>query len=202
MPDARLGISKLMPDKGRAALRAGTLGALALLFAALPGIGAALGSAWSEREFARFRLLPGTTAPDGSGQVLIGLEVELASGWQFYSNEPGAFGVAPIFDWSESRNLARASVHWPRPTAYVYSIDPPITTRGYKGSLLLPIVLEAARAGEASDLRLVLEYAVCNEFCVLDRVALSLTLPAGPGDATPDGARLRSALAGARVDAR
>ncbi len=168
----------------------------------LHGPASAAGSEWTEREFASFRLLPGTTAVETSGDLLIGLEVELAPGWQFYSEDPGEFGVAPRFDWSASRNLAKASLHWPQPTAYVYSSDPPISTLGYKGAFLLPVVLVAERAGESLDLRLALEYAVCEEFCVVDTVELRLALPPGPGEATRHAARLRRTLAAAQASAR
>ena len=173
---------------------------LPLLFAACLWPAAAPGSDWTEREFASFRLLPGTTAVADSRDLLVGLEIELAPGWQLYSEDPGEFGVPPVLDWSASRNLAKAAVFWPAPTAYVYSTDPPIRTLGYKGSLLVPLALEAAAAGEAFDLRLALEYAVCEEFCIVDTVELRLALPPGPGAPTRHAARLRQALAAAKAD--
>jgi len=165
-----------------------------LLLALLHRPEAVAGSEWTEREFASFRLLPGTTAVEASRNLLIGLEVELAPGWQFYSEAPGEYGVAPHFDWSASRNLVEATLHWPAPTAYVYSSDPPISTLGYKGSLLLPVALVAERAGEAFELRLALEYAVCEEFCIVDTVELRLALPPGRAEATRHHARLEQAL--------
>lgn len=173
-----------------------------LLLAVVQRPEAAVGSEWKERAFARFRLLPGTTAVEASRDLLLGLEIELAPGWQFYSENPGEYGVAPHFDWSASRNLAEAAIHWPAPTAYVYSSDPPISTLGYKGALLLPLALVAERAGEALDLRLALDYAVCEEFCIVDSVELRLTLPPGRAQATRHAARLRQALAAALASAR
>ncbi len=149
---------------------------------------------WSKREFAKFRLLPNPPAVDNSAKVLIGLEINLASGWQFYSKNPGAYGIAPKFDWSPSRNLSSASVHWPEPTPYVYSTKPPVSTLGYKGSVLLPIVLEAEKVGRGFDLRLILEYAVCEDYCVIDTVDVRLGLPAGRGKASPHSERLKQAL--------
>ena len=171
-----------------------------LLLALLHRPEAAAGAEWTEREFASFRLLPGTTAVEATRDLLVGLEVALAPGWQFYSETPGEYGVAPTFDWSASRNLAEASLHWPAPTAYAYSGDPPIRTLGYKGSLLLPVALVADRADEAFELRLALEYAVCEEFCIVDTVELHLDLPPGRAEATPHSARLRQALAAAKAN--
>ena len=166
----------------------------------LPRPGAAVGSEWTEREFASFRLLSGTTAVEAARELLVGLEVELAPGWQFYAENPGDYGVAPRFDWSASRNLSQASIHWPAPTAYTYGSDPAIRTLGYKDAVLLPVAVVMERAGEAIELRLVLEYAVCKEFCIVDTVELRLALPPGPAEPTRDHARLRRALAAAMAD--
>lgn len=157
---------------------------------------------WTKREFASFRFLPTTTAVEGSGELLVGLEVELAEGWQFYTENPGEYGVAPVFRWSGAWNLARVTLHWPKPRKFLYSSDPPVSTLGYKGSLLLPIVLELEDSSERLVLRLDLEYAVCDEFCIIDEVSLSLTLPAGRGRSTRDLARVQAALKEARTVAR
>ena len=184
----------------RLAVRRCAMGAMALVVAFFQVTGTTVASEWTEREFASFRLLPGTTAVEASRDLLVGLEVALAPGWQFYSETPGEYGVAPIVDWSASHNLAEASLHWPAPTAYAYSGDPTIRTLGYKGSLLLPVAVVADRAGEAFELRLALEYAVCEEFCIVDTVELHLDLPPGRAVATPHAARLRQALAAAKAD--
>lgn len=154
---------------------------------------------WTEREFARFRLLPDRTTTNGHSEILIGLEVNLEAGWHFYSEDPGEFGVAPKFDWRASRNLARAKVYWPEATRIDYSIDPPVGVMGYYEELLLPIVLETASVNDDFDVRLVLEYAVCNDYCIVDTVSLGLILPAGAGEPTRYNERLRHALAKAKA---
>jgi suppressor for copper-sensitivity B len=145
----------------------------------------AIATEWTEREFARFRLLAETTATAGRRQVLIGLE--------------GDFGVAPVFDWAASRNLARALVHWPEPRRVVYSTDPPVSLMGYKQALLLPIVLATESADQDAVIRLSLDYALCEDICIVDSVNLSLALPAGAGETTRHGPRLRKALADAKA---
>ena len=127
------------------------------------------------------------------------MEVDLEPGWQFYSENPGEFGVAPIFDWSASRNLAEATIMWPKAKRFVYSADPPVVTLGYQDWLLLPVVLEVGELGEDLTIRLDLEYAVCEEICIVDSVDLRLRLPAGRGAATRHGERLRQALADAKA---
>ncbi len=198
---ARQGVGHLGRAR-RPAVRRWALGLCAVLLACLAMMDTAEAAGWTEQEFARFRLLPGATAAGDAGEILIGLEVELQPGWQFYSEDPGPYGVAPVFDWSASRNLARAAIHWPAPTRYVYSSDPPIDTLGYKDALLLPVLLEPRAAGEALQVRLSLEYAVCEAYCVIESVELRLALPAGRGEATPHAGRLEEALAQAATESR
>lgn len=171
------------------------MGAFALVMAFIQVTGTTLASEWTEREFAKFRILTNATTIDTSGQALIGLEIDLEPGWQFYSEEPGEFGVAPEFDWTASHNLAEASIFWPKPTQYLYSTDPLVTTLGYKGSVLLPVVLGLETDNEDLKIRLDLDYAVCAEVCIFDTVNLGLTLPAGWGERTRHSERLERALA-------
>lgn len=175
------------------------MGAFGLLVVLIQVTGASVASDWVEREFAKFRFLANTTTTGTSGEVLIGLEIDLEPGWQFYSEAPGEFGVAPVFDWAASRNLAEASIYWPEASQFLYSADPPVSTLGYKGSLLLPVVLQVKTLGDDLSLRLDLEYAVCEEICIFDAVGLRVTLPAGRGEATGHSERLEQALAGAKA---
>ncbi len=156
-------------------------------------------SEWVKREGVQLRLVPSMTALNSSTDTVVGLEIQLEPGWQFYSQVPGEAAVAPIFDWSASGNLKSASIYWPKPTRYVYSTKPPVSALGYKNAVLLPIVLKAETAEQDCDVRLKLEYGLCNEFCILDKIELRLTLPNGPGDATPDNERIMNALMRARL---
>lgn len=151
---------------------------------------------WVEREFAKFRLLSAGEKADGAGLRLAGLEVELAPGWQFYHEKPGEFGVAPIFDWTKSRNLKKVDLHWPPPKKLRYSVTPPVTTRGYTDALLLPISFMVSDHKAEADIRVDLEYAVCNEFCVVDKVQLTLSEMSDPERAGHLAENIRKAIAG------
>jgi DsbC/DsbD-like thiol-disulfide interchange protein len=153
-----------------------------------------MSSDWTEREFARFRLLSASNAIDPLDRVLVALEVELKPGWQFYHPNPGKFGVAPKFDWSGSQNLKKATLHWPPPTQFSYSLNPPVTTTGYKGSLLLPMTLTVEEKNDECEIWLQVEYAVCKEFCVTDDIRLSLFLPPDAAIVNEQAERIRRAL--------
>ena len=129
---------------------------------------------WTEREFAKFRMLLAEDAGRSSGKVLAGLEVALKPGWQFYHEKPGEYGVAPKFDWSESRNVKAVYLHWPPPKEFRYSVNPPVITRGYIDSFIIPANFTVSARDAETEIQVHLEYAVCNEFCIVDEVRLSM----------------------------
>jgi suppressor for copper-sensitivity B len=94
----------------------------------------------------------------------IGLVVRLAPGWKFYWRTPGEGGVPAQFDWSESRNLARAEVFWPSPRRIPLG---QADIFGYTGEVVLPIRIERQKTGDPVHLRLTLEYGVCKDICIL-----------------------------------
>jgi DsbC/DsbD-like thiol-disulfide interchange protein len=63
----------------------------------------------------------------------------------------------------------------------------------------LPIVLATESADQDAVIRLSLDYALCEDICIVDSVNLSLALPAGAGETTRHGPRLRKALADAKA---
>lgn len=130
------------------------------------------------------------TATNGTPEILAAIEIEMKPGWQFYYRTPGEYGVAPIFDWLRSENVDSVTVHWPVPTRYTYSTVPLISTLGYKDAFMLPITIAAKNPNARAELRLRLEYATCNEFCIIDTVELVLDIPNGIADETPDKKRI------------
>jgi DsbC/DsbD-like thiol-disulfide interchange protein len=129
---------------------------------------------WTEREFAKFRMLLAEDAVRSSEKVLAGLEFVLKRGWQFYYEKPREYGVAPKFDWSESHNVKAVSLHWPPPKGFSYSVNPPVITRGYIHSLIIPANLAVSERHAETEIQVHLEYTVCNEFCIVDEVRLSM----------------------------
>jgi len=150
-----------------------------------PGVAAAQSVVSTGESFVHAELVPGRAEPDGSRMA--GLILDLAPEWKTYWRNPGAAGVPPRFDWSRSRNLAGAEVLWPRP-AFFDSYG--LTTIGYAKRVVFPLHLVPEMAGQPMDVALDLAIGVCREICVLEEVALSLSLPPGAPD---DGAALVAA---------
>lgn len=139
------------------------------------------------------RLIPGWLRDDGKHVAAI--EVTLAPGWHTYWRVPGASGVPPEFDWSESENLKGVAYEWPRPVVFdSYGED----TIGYKERLTLPVVITPLRPGAPVEAALGLSFGVCKDICILAQGRIEARLDP---DATPQGkAQIERALADRPLD--
>ena len=131
---------------------------------------------WTNREHVQFRLSLDEVTHEASTANFIELAIRLDAGWQFYAENPGEFGLPPRFDWSKSSNVAAVSILWPEPTRTIYSDDPPISTLGYKDSVFLPIRVTREKTEQLSHIHLTLDYSICDEYCISDRVELQKVL--------------------------
>ena len=131
----------------------------------------------ANREHVHFCLSPDGSTHETSTVDRIGLDIRLDAGWQFYAEHPGDFGFPPRFDWSISKNVKALTIQWPEPTRYVYSEDPPINTLGYKDAVFLPIQITRGESERPAHVHLTLDYSICNDYCISDRVELQTALP-------------------------
>ncbi|MGU3497013.1 protein-disulfide reductase DsbD domain-containing protein [Xanthobacteraceae bacterium A53D] len=130
-------------------------------------------------EGAQVRLLAGTATGD---MVRAGLEIRLAPGWKTYWRYPGDSGVPPRFDWTGSTNVADVTVLWPAPMRFDDGAGG--TSIGYKGTVILPLEVRLKAPGQPAELKLALDYAVCESLCVPADARLDATLP-GTGAEDP-----------------
>jgi len=138
--------------------------------------GAAEG-AWAEGARASVRLIAAGIGEDGTLDA--GIEIVLPEGWHTYWRQPGDAGIAPIFDFSASRNVASADVSFPAPAR----LDDGFTvTNIYEGSVVLPVRVVATDPGSPVDLAVTIELGVCDDICVPDTVTAALTIPPGGPD--------------------
>lgn len=181
--------------------------ALALILATTAAPAAELVSPWQESIGARARLVAG----QAGGAPFAGVEIVLEDGWKTYWRVPGDAGVPPVFDWTQSTNLAAADVLYPAPRRFR---DTAGDTIGYTGRVMFPVRLAARDGAAPVGLKLRLDYAICSDLCVPVRADLALVvppaaaLPAGPAsDATIDAglaqvpARVESSEVAPRVTA-
>ncbi len=132
-------------------------------------------------------VLPGWQ--DNDGERVIGLHLNLKSGWKTYWRAPGDAGIPPSFDWRGSRNLAGVAVEWPTPEV----IDQGgVMTLGYAGEVTFPLRLTPSQGGKPIRLKGKIELGVCKDVCIPVTLSLSETLPVEGGERDP---RIVAALA-------
>ncbi len=99
---------------------------------------------------------------DTSGDVIAALSIKLDHNWKTYWRAPGDAGFPPLFDFSQSKNVAAIDVIWPSPEQIGNS---GFETLGYTKQLVLPI-----RVTPANDAPVTLELSanigVCKDICV------------------------------------
>ena len=118
------------------------------------------------------RLIAAPAAADGSWTV--GVAVVLKPKAITYWRDPGEAGVPPSFDFAGSTNVARAEVAFPAPK-HIHEGD--IDAIGYENSVVFPVRVTPAKAGEPAIVRLKLDYATCERICLPARADLTLDLP-------------------------
>ena len=152
-----------------------------LIFATLAAIALPVQATAQE---AILTVLPGWRADDGTH--IAALRIDLEPGWQTYWRTPGDVGIPPRFDWGRSKNLAAATVSWPRPSIFEsYGAR----TIGYKDHVVLPVTVVPRRTGKKITFAGTIEIGVCNEICIPTQLPFRAVL-------SPDG-RYDAAIANA-----
>ncbi len=101
------------------------------------------------------------------------LQFVLSPGWKTYWRNPGPFGIRPIIDWSESRNVQNIEFFWPTPKIFNQYEIPVI---GYEDILTIPIEITKISAKETAILKIHLEFGVCSDICVLKTAQINTPL--------------------------
>jgi len=114
----------------------------------------------------------------GEGAIVpLAVEITMEAGWKTYWRTAGDAGLAPVFDWTGSKNIASAKTLWPAPHRYILA---DLDNFGYKDRVIFPIDATIAQPGEEIVAELKLDILVCADVCVPETHKLSLTLPKGP----------------------
>ena len=155
---------------------------LVILACVLPldAAAAADASSWAESAHAAIRLIAGNRGNTG---LRAGVEIKLAPGWKTYWRYPGDSGVPPRFDFTGSQNVKSVTVLWPAPHRHH---DESGTTIVYTDDVIFPLQVVARDAAKPVDLRLKLDYAICENLCVPADGEVELRLDGAPStlDAT------------------
>ncbi len=135
-------------------------------------------SEWVEYGQGRVRLVSATTGTTGE-DLLLGLQYEIAPGWEIYWRTPGEAGFPTTIDWTGSENVSDAVISWPVPGRFqIFGLD----TFGYKDAVVLPIPARVARPAEGAQIRALINFLTCQETCVPHDISLEMDLPGGGGN--------------------
>lgn len=146
---------------------------------------AATGAWAGEAAHSEVRLLQGEFAGDS---WTAGVQIDLADGWKTYWRMPGEAGIAPLFDWTGSRNVADVELRWPAPSRFE---DASGETIGYAWRVVFPVTVRPEDPSQPVDLSLKFDYAVCNDVCIPARVDLSEELAPEPAMSSAAAAVIR-----------
>jgi len=132
--------------------------------------------AWQMDSHGQLRLI--SAQDDITGQISLGLHVQLKPGWKTYWRYPGEAGAPPLFDWSGSENLADAEILWPAPKRFsAFGYD----SFGYEKEVIWPIKLTAKDNAVPVLARLKVDYLICKNICIPKTASLVLDATADDG---------------------
>jgi suppressor for copper-sensitivity B len=151
-----------------------------VIFAALlmPAAAHAAVGEWAEGQRAEVRLLASGIGADG--KLAAGVEIALPDGWTTYWRNPGDAGIAPVFDFRASKNVAATEIGYPVPTRQDDGAD--TVTNVYAGGVVFPASIVVPDPSQPADIELTLHLGVCKQICVPEDVTLNLTVPPGEDD--------------------
>jgi suppressor for copper-sensitivity B len=133
-------------------------------------------SDWVRTEQSAVRLISATAAVGRAPELRAGLEFELQPGWKTYWRSPGDAGFPVSVDWSDSVNVAEATLSWPVPHRFsLFGLD----TFGYENHVVFPVDVRPAAFDEPVLLDAKVSYLVCEDICIPYDAHVSLQLPIG-----------------------
>lgn len=137
-------------------------------------------SDWDESMASRARLVASATGV--TEPIEAGIEIALDNGWKTYWRHPGDSGIAPVFDFSGSQNVASVDVAYPAPQRFD---DPGDVSFGYKQSVVFPLRVTPEDPDEPVHLEAHVVYGACETVCVPVEADLSLEIGDALAATTP-----------------
>jgi DsbC/DsbD-like thiol-disulfide interchange protein len=135
----------------------------------------AMASDWVPVKGAKIRLI----AAHVDGQDYAALHIKLEPGWHTYWRYPGASGIAPDIEPTDSVGVDLGETLYPAPFFYDDGVGGFIGYQGDTG-FVLPLHIDRPAGADAPVLQLALRLGMCRTICV--PVETSLTAPLSDAD--------------------
>jgi suppressor for copper-sensitivity B len=149
-----------------------------LAASAVPHSAAALASSWARNPQGAVRLIAADRVAARQGELLLGVQFEVAPSWHVYWKNSGDAGFAPMVTLAPTPGLSDTVFHWPAPSRF--DLPGGLVAYGYERAVVYPLTAKLARGrpGAATlALRADVDYLTCQIDCVPYRYTLSLDLP-------------------------
>lgn len=141
-------------------------------------------SAWDVSMASRLRLVAAQTSATlqpGETALAAGVEISLDKNWKTYWSTPGDTGIAPMFDFSRSTNVASVGVSYPMPQRFDLPGD---ISFGYEDRVVFPLTVTPQVPGAPVVLAADVVYGACEELCIPVEAKAQLTFAAAPAATT------------------
>jgi DsbC/DsbD-like thiol-disulfide interchange protein len=145
-----------------------------------------LGQSWVRAEtmaqtgHAEIRLLSEQRQIATGQSFWLGLQLSPETGWHTYWKNPGDAGKATTVKWNLPSGWKASPLHWPYPRRIRTGS---LVSFGYtnKVNLLTEITANTVSPGTRKiEISALVDWLVCEEICIPENAALSLSLPLGP----------------------
>lgn len=136
---------------------------------------------WVSADNLRARLIPAVKSIGDDIQIEAALDVELNKGWHTYWRVAGDAGLPPRFNWDASENVQSVETLYPSPKRKTEQGG--FYTFGYEDRVTFPLAVTLKETKTDTTLNLTLDMMVCKDICIPERLELSLSIPAGDGEA-------------------
>jgi DsbC/DsbD-like thiol-disulfide interchange protein len=116
----------------------------------------------------------------------VGLRLDMEKGWHTNADPPGDAGIPTKLSWTLPEGFKAGKIEWPKPEDFTLG---PLKTRGYKGTVVLPVTIFAPATlnpGETVRLAAKAEWLACEVACIPGSADLVLDLPVVSGDLPPN----------------
>lgn len=146
----------------------------------------AAASAWRENPQSRVRLITPYDVAPREGELRLGVHFTLEPGWHVYWKNSGDAGFPPAIDASETPGLDEAELLYPAPERFELPGD--LVAYGYADEVVYPVRVRRAErrstdggepAPETVELRVTLDYLVCEVDCIPYGYTFRLEQPLG-----------------------
>lgn len=137
---------------------------------------------------AQTRLLPERTAVEPGGTLWLALDQKLEPGWHVYWKNPGDSGLPLDLRWRLPDGFSAGEPVYPLPEQIKIG---PLANFGHSGAatFLIPIAVPPSVSADKVAIGLKATWLICEEICVPEEGAFSLTLPVvSAGEPHPEGA--------------